>query len=91
MSQSNWAQNPIPTKTSSFTAYPNPCQEGTRIQIPEKGILRIYNSYGQLLFTQSAESGSFWEATSWAPGPYFLHLEGASAHYSLRLLVLNQR
>lgn len=91
LSQANWAQTAEPTKASSFMAYPNPCQEGTRIQIPESGTLRVYNSYGQLLFSETVEAGSVWESTTWTPGPYFLHLETANETYALRLLVLNQR
>ena len=91
MSQADWAQTKEPTGDSPFLAYPNPCQEGTRIQIPESGTLRVYNSYGQLLFAQRVESGSLWESTAWVPGPYYLHLETETGHYSQRLLVLNQR
>ena len=74
-----------------MVAYPNPCADGTHIQTPEKGKLSVYNAYGQLLFSQAVEVGTFWESTSWVPGPYYLHLETETGHYSQRLLVLNQR
>jgi len=80
--------NIISLKKETLTLYPNPNNGLFKVNIPEKGIIKIMDLQGKLLFSLQLEEG-LWEANlkHLAKGNYLLHWEGDKTIKTTRFVI----
>ena len=85
----------IPNITKLYQNHPNPFNPVTNIQFDikesEKGVLSIFNMKGQIVVTQSFNSGRhkyLWNAQSCSSGVYFYKLQTETIIETRKMLLL---
>jgi hypothetical protein len=63
-------------RTERWRIYPCPTQDLLNIELPERAIVSLYTSSGQLIQTQQADGKHYSiSLASYSPGHYLLHVE----------------